>query len=57
MLEALGKSLDIPTPITTSLIEMASAALNRNLRLEGRTLEKLGQDNIDKILKDAKNRG
>ncbi|MCI5839028.1 MAG: NAD/NADP octopine/nopaline dehydrogenase family protein [Peptoniphilaceae bacterium] len=55
MLEALGKSLDLPTPITTALIEIASAALGRDLRKEGRTPEKLGQNNIDKILKDSNN--
>ncbi|MDO5026712.1 MAG: NAD/NADP octopine/nopaline dehydrogenase family protein [Tissierellia bacterium] len=53
MLEALGKSLDVKTPITTSLIEIASAALGRDLRAEGRTPEKLGQENIDKIIKDS----
>lgn len=55
MLEALGKSLDINTPITTALIEIASSALGRNLREEGRTPEKLGESNIDKILKDSMN--
>lgn len=55
MLETLGKSLDVPTPVCTALIEIASAALGRNMREEGRTLEKLGVNNISKILDDAKN--
>lgn len=54
MLEALGKALGIVTPICTSLIEIASAALGRNLRSEGRTPEKLGVENIRKILADVK---
>ena len=54
MLEALGMSMQIKTPITTALIEIASAALGRNLRLEGRTIEKLGYDNIKKILSDCR---
>lgn len=54
MLEALGQALGVATPITTSLIYIASSALGRNLRDEGRTLEVLGKENIDIIMKDAK---
>lgn len=54
MLEALGKSLNIPTPIATSLIELAGAALGRDMRAEGRTPEMLGEENIERIIKDAK---
>lgn len=54
MLEALGKSLGVATPICTSLIEIAGAALGRSMRAEGRTPEKLGVENIQKILQDAK---
>lgn len=53
MLEALGTSLGIPTPITTALINIAGAALNRDLRAEGRTPDKLGIENIDLILQDT----
>ena len=53
MLEALGKQLGVPTPITTSLIELATAALGRDMREEGRSPEKLGTENIAKILKDC----
>lgn len=51
MLEALGKALDVPTPITTGLIEIAGAALGRDMREEGRTLDRLGRENVEKILK------
>lgn len=54
MLEALGKSLDVKTPICTSLIEIATAALGRDMRAEGRTPSTLGEENIQKILDDAK---
>ena len=53
MLEALGKALNVDTPITSGLISIASAALGRDLRAEGRTPEVLGIENIDKILKDC----
>ena len=52
MLESLGKQLNVKTPICTALIEMASAALGRDMRENGRTPEKLGIDNIQKILND-----
>lgn len=53
MLEALGKSLGVATPICTALIEIATAALGRSMRAEGRTPEGLGIENIHKILKDC----
>ncbi len=54
MLETLGSYLNVPTPICTSLIELASAALGRDLRAQGRTIQKLGVDNIEKIIADIK---
>ena len=54
MLEALGNALNVDTPITSSLIEIASAALGRDLRQEGRTLERLGLENIEEILNDCR---
>lgn len=53
LLESLGNHLNLETPITSSLIEIASAALGENLRANGRTLEKLGKDNINKLINDA----
>lgn len=53
MMEALGKALGVDTPITSGLIAIASAALDRDLRVEGRTPEGLGIENIEKILRDC----
>lgn len=52
MLESLGKALNIKTPIATALIDIASAALGRDFRIEGRTPERLGEENIQIILAD-----
>lgn len=57
MLEALGKSLGVETPVCTSLIEIASAALGRSMRAEGRTPERLGIEIIHRILKDCGKEG
>lgn len=54
MLESLGKHLGVKTPMTTSLIEIASAALRRDLREKGRTVENLGEENLKLILNDFK---
>lgn len=53
MMEALAKALNVETPIATGLINIASAALGRDLRAEGRTPKRLGFENIEKILKDC----
>lgn len=53
MLEALGQRLNIKTPICTALIELAGVALGRNMRAEGRTLERLGIENVNAIIKDS----
>lgn len=50
MLESLGKILHVDTPITTSLIELATAALGRSMREKGRSLEKLGLENVKRVL-------
>ncbi len=54
MLESLGKALAISTPIATSLIEIAGAALGQDFRAHGRTPERLGEENIKKILEDCR---
>ena len=51
MMESLGKSLGVATPIATALIEIASAALGVDFRANGRTPERLGVENIQRILK------
>lgn len=52
MLESIASYLGLETPIATSMIEIASAALGRDLRKEGRTIEKLGAHNIEMIIED-----
>jgi opine dehydrogenase len=52
LLETLGLKLNVETPICTSLINIASATLNRNLRSEGRTIERLGEDVLEHIILD-----
>jgi len=54
LLEALGIKYDVSTPVSTALIEIASAALGRDLRLEGRTLKRLGEDIVESIIRDRK---
>lgn len=54
MLESLGKALDVKTPIATALIDIASAALESDFRSVGRTQERLGRENIEKILNDCR---
>ncbi|MEC6815433.1 NAD/NADP octopine/nopaline dehydrogenase family protein [Photobacterium toruni] len=53
LLESLGKSKKIETPVTSALINIASALLNTNFRLDGRTVNclKLDVNNNDLINK------
>ncbi|MBN1778112.1 MAG: NAD/NADP octopine/nopaline dehydrogenase family protein [Clostridiales bacterium] len=53
MLESLGRLLKIHTPTCTGLIDVASAALETDFRKDGRTVERLGLENIGKILNDG----
>ena len=52
MLESLGQVLNIPTPTSSSLITLASMSLSRDFRDEGRTIHKLGESFIHKIIDD-----
>lgn len=52
MLESLAQAKSVPVPVCMSLIELAGAALGRDLRAGGRTVEALGMDNIRTILDD-----
>ncbi len=52
LLETLGAKLGVATPICTSLIELATAALGRDLRAEGRTVERLGKEILQQIIAD-----
>jgi opine dehydrogenase len=40
----LGRMLGVPTPVSDALVTIASGLLSRNLRAEGRSLEKMGLD-------------
>lgn len=57
LLESLGQTLNIPTPTCSGLISVASAALETDFRKEGRTVDRLGFENIRKILEDGKAEG
>lgn len=48
LLESFGKVLNVSTPTCTGLINCASAALGSDFRKIGRTIEKLGIENIKK---------
>ncbi len=52
LLETLGYKLKIKTPVCTSLINIASAALDRNFRMEGRSIERLGSEILENIIID-----
>lgn len=54
LLESLGQVLSVPTPVASALIEIASAALGRDLRANGRSLDALGIENVQAILRDAR---
>ncbi len=49
LLESLGQYLSIDTPTASSLISLACACLKDDLRKKGRTIDKLGINNLDKI--------
>lgn len=50
LLESLGQVLNIKTPVCTGLIEIASACLETNFRANGRTLSRLGIENVRVIM-------
>lgn len=54
LLESMGAVLDVPTPVASALIALASAALGRDLRKDGRSLEALGRENVHRIIRDGK---
>lgn len=53
LLETLSEHLGLKAPVCTGLINLASAALGRDLRAEGRTLQRLGQENVEMIFADS----
>lgn len=54
LLETLGQKLKIETPICSSLIHMASAALDRDLREEGRSIKRMGEHILELIIQDSR---
>ncbi len=52
LLESLGKHLGVKTPVCSSLIDLSSSALNVDFRSNGRNLERIGIDNLSKILNE-----
>lgn len=54
LLESMGAVLDVPTPVASALIALASAALGRDLRKDGRSLEALGRENVHRIIQNGK---
>lgn len=51
LLESLGKVFGVKTPVCTGLIDIASACLGIDFRTVGRTVERLGKENLIKIKK------
>ena len=49
LFESIAKRLGIATPIATSMIDIAGAALGRDFRSEGRTIEKMGVTDLSVI--------
>lgn len=53
LLESLGACFGVDTPVASSLITIASKSLGVDFRAQGRTIEKLGSDNLRKILDNS----
>lgn len=54
LLESLGEYFNIPTPVCTSLIHLASSALKIDFRANGRTIQKLGENEFKELLSEHK---
>lgn len=54
LMESLGSLLGIKTPVSSSLIELSSAALATDFRANGRNVERLGRENLMRLVEDAK---
>lgn len=50
LLESLGRELGVPTPICSSLIDLASSLNGRNYRQEARTLQILWDESVTSLL-------
>lgn len=54
LMESLGGILGVPTPVCSSLITLASAALGRDLRKNARTVERLGAEGVARIVGECR---
>ena len=52
LMESIGKMVNIETPVCTAFINLSSAALNKDFRKDGRTLEKIGTKAFLELIKD-----
>lgn len=50
LLESLGEMTETLTPTCSGLIDIANALLRKDFRKKGRTIDKLGKDNITKLI-------
>jgi opine dehydrogenase len=50
LLESLGQMLGVATPTCSALIDMASALLKTDFRANARTVERLGKENLERII-------
>jgi opine dehydrogenase len=58
MLVSIGRWLGTPTPVASGLLAMASAITGEDLYQDGRTLERLGIDKLDRqAMKDFLHNG
>ena len=49
LFESIAAKAGVPTPIATSMIDIAGAALGRDFRSEGRTIDKMGVTDLSMI--------
>lgn len=56
LLESVGRSAGVATPVMTSILDLMGAALDRDLRSIGRTLASLGLDSLDELLVAVRSR-
>lgn len=54
LLESFGILFNVATPVCSSLITIASACLKTDFRQNGRTVKKLGKNNIELLLANSK---
>ncbi|MGH0632174.1 NAD/NADP octopine/nopaline dehydrogenase family protein [Bacillus pacificus] len=50
LLESLGEYFNVPTPICSSLINIASGALKRDFRANGRSIKRLGESEFRELM-------